>query len=136
MLSLSRTYLIVSDVFFDYRVFGKDLCIKWRKNTKIPFLVTKRGQKQNLKIKKYFSTPSCILKHFVFLKKTSYFSIFLNFSVLVRILYTFFHYGLFFFLFFLEFITKKIRWLYKEKDANCVLVDLMIWNMILDKTFS
>ena len=57
--------------FLDFRLFGKDLCIKWPKNTKIPFLVTKRSQKQNLKIKKYFSTPSCVLKYFVLLWKTS-----------------------------------------------------------------
>ena len=57
---------IVFDIF-GFSFFGKDLCIKWSKNTKIPFLVTKRGQKQNLKIEKHFSTQSCILKHFVLL---------------------------------------------------------------------
>ena len=31
--------------FLNFRFFGKDLGIKWSKSTKIPFLVTKRGQK-------------------------------------------------------------------------------------------
>ena len=38
---------------FNFRCFDKDLCIKYLKH-KIQFEVTKRGQKQNRKIKKYF----------------------------------------------------------------------------------
>ena len=39
---------------FNFRCFDKDLCIKCFKNTKIQFEVTKRSQKQNWKITKYF----------------------------------------------------------------------------------
>ena len=45
---------------FNFRCFDKDLCIKCFKNTKIQFEVTKRGQKQNQKIKK------CFLTHWTF----------------------------------------------------------------------
>ena len=41
---------------FNFRCFDKDLCIKCFKNTKIQFEVTKRSQKQNWKITKYFLT--------------------------------------------------------------------------------
>ena len=69
--------------------FGKDLSIKLWQNTTIQFLVTKRGQKQNLKIKTIFCDPKLHIERFcTFVKSLKIFDIFwiLGFlGVLVRI---------------------------------------------------
>ena len=88
--------------------------VKKHENTVFGYKKGSKTKSENLKI---FFDPKLYIETFcIFEKNLILFDIFEFFGFSKDFVHFF---SLTTFFFFLEFINKKIRWLYKEKDAKC-----------------